>query len=899
VTVSAYRTQPFSTTHENRAFDELYDELLRVWGDTEEPVVLLGNFLCQGSEIDIAVIKRDSISVVDVKNYGGRIVFSENGPWYADDAPVKGGNKQNPFIQLRDNKYALLDVLNGISEWPSKRQPKLGHISAIVLFQEPIEFDPLQLPGSLKPWFHVVDMDHIAQTLRQITSSSINLTDQDVRHLVDYLGVPEYKRPGTRPVQTKAPGSSDHEITDDIEASLQDVDRFVQSERRILVVAGGVGSGRRDLEAAVRCREGEFARPIITLAPNLRLAKSVEAYPGSVYRHIYARNPTIEDETVLVYPPGVNHDPADCIYLVTHAHLVSDSMFETDLFRYGSGHLLSDFLEWAGLEQYNRKVIFSGDPYQLTRGDAQKTALATSHLASCAGHELQYLPLDLPDPEEADDVLRRNSLRLAWALHQDVYSCLRLECDDDRCVSLPSDQKDRAGKVADIIGRAPYDTKFIGFSNEQVGRVNQWLRSHVFERSGVLARGDLVHIHNSPVIADQEPIDQGVRVEANSWAEVLSVEADVKPVIQPLRGREHSVRIDFLKAELRPLHETQSYWVYVNKDYLTSEKPELPVDSVLALRVHAEQTIKHRSVGRESGSGEPGEKNGGDGSRSGRDRNRSAEIATGLQVDPLLNAAHLRIGYGLTLHKAQGIMVPEVVADANTGQGQANAAYFRWLYTLLQTAEERLWIGNAPEWSPLSGAQWDVSKARLDTVRAKNLVPYNHSGQESDARSMLAALRAQAHENLVRAGMSLDGQAEKPYQLLWDVSDTSGGYCKLRAHYDKKIRVTRIEIAGENRDSTASEAIEALSVGHEPEDPMRRAIYDDIKTRLESVNATVIAIVGDSYKDIYYVAAPTGKVEIVCYYNATGFVTRGEVVRYDDAAMVETVHAALVEADVC
>jgi len=80
---------------------------------------------------------------------------------------------------------------------------------------------------------------------------------------------------------------------------------------------------------------------------------------------------------------------------------------------------------------------------------------------------------------------------------------------------------------------------------------------------------------------------------------------------------------------------------------------------------------------------------------------------------------------------------------------------------------------------------------------------------------------------------------------------------------------------------------------------MRRAIYDDIKTRLDSVNATVIAIVGESYKDIYYAAAPLGKVEIACYYNATGFVTRGEVVRYDDAAMVETVHAALVETDVC
>ena len=41
MTVRAYRTQPFQTTHENRVFDALRNELERVWGHSEEILILL------------------------------------------------------------------------------------------------------------------------------------------------------------------------------------------------------------------------------------------------------------------------------------------------------------------------------------------------------------------------------------------------------------------------------------------------------------------------------------------------------------------------------------------------------------------------------------------------------------------------------------------------------------------------------------------------------------------------------------------------------------------------------------------------------------------------------------------------------------------------------------------
>jgi hypothetical protein len=56
-------------------------------------------------------LKQDSISVIDFKDYEGKVAFSENGKWYADDVEIRGGNKRNPYLQIRDNKFALLDFL--------------------------------------------------------------------------------------------------------------------------------------------------------------------------------------------------------------------------------------------------------------------------------------------------------------------------------------------------------------------------------------------------------------------------------------------------------------------------------------------------------------------------------------------------------------------------------------------------------------------------------------------------------------------------------------------------------------------------------------------------------------------------------------------------------------------
>jgi hypothetical protein len=92
--VKIFRNKKFSTNHENEFFDKLIEKFYAHWSNSDELVVILANFFCNTLEIDALVVKSDSISVIDFKDYGGEITFSENAEWKANGKTIKGGNNK-------------------------------------------------------------------------------------------------------------------------------------------------------------------------------------------------------------------------------------------------------------------------------------------------------------------------------------------------------------------------------------------------------------------------------------------------------------------------------------------------------------------------------------------------------------------------------------------------------------------------------------------------------------------------------------------------------------------------------------------------------------------------------------------------------------------------------------
>lgn len=66
-----------------------------------EDVRVIGNVKFPGGQMDVLVLSRHSMTIVDFKDWGGSIAVRRDRPWTNQEGkPVLGGSYVNPFAQM-------------------------------------------------------------------------------------------------------------------------------------------------------------------------------------------------------------------------------------------------------------------------------------------------------------------------------------------------------------------------------------------------------------------------------------------------------------------------------------------------------------------------------------------------------------------------------------------------------------------------------------------------------------------------------------------------------------------------------------------------------------------------------------------------------------------------------
>lgn len=890
--IQAYRTQPYATTHENRIFDALLNKLEEVWGSSEEIVLLLGNFQCQGCEIDAAILKKHSITVIDFKDYGGIINFSENGKWFADEIEIKGGNKLNPFVQIKNNKFALLKVLEKIS-FPSGNQPNLGHISGLALFHKPIKFDERQLPPNIERWFHVVDFERVIERLSQITSREISFSNQDLVHLSSSLSIREYIPVGLgiKAVTHSVKGLDKDEIDlpPSLHRTISQVEVFLESSERIMLITGMIGTGLEELLISIASKALKNGRLHTILAPNRRIASRYEA--NSIYSHIYSANPKLDKEK-FIYDLAENKDAENQLYIIGDSHLISDSIFETDDSRFGSGQLLTDFLSFSNLQDSKRQIIFIGDPFQLTRGKTDESALSNQRLEIITNFKANEISLDLILPQRKNDLFVVNCLKLAQSIKENSFNHFHIDTDNFQVIEAPSEQKSKHQILKNLFTQDAKLTKFVAFSHAETNKINNWLRKKIFGRADNISPGDIVHIHNSFCIENKDDLERPIYVPNDSFAEVIAVNDNVQPLVQPLKGRDQPVAVHFLKVQARLIHDSKEVEFLCLKNYLYAEKPEVDKDTRVALYVSTKAKFN----------------------RLWKNRNRDLidiegantlynfELAKFLRNNPYFNAARLRFGYALTLHRAQGQRFKTVVANMDTGQGQTNEAYFRWIYTLFSVVQDKIILSNIPLITPFYKTIWDASQGELDSIRPRDLIAFDSDNEAGNtdipnfnsSDKALKNLYLHIINTIKPTGIVIHSCEHHKYQEVYNFKHESNGTsCSLRIYYNGKYQVTRIETVTSEPIEFANQVRNFITSGVRLETALQKEIFNLIKEKLDLHKILIQSIEHHNFQEIYYLKSDIDSIKLQIFYDALGFITKIIPAAYTSLAVAEKIRLAL------
>lgn len=196
MTVEFWYGQPFEYPHERQAAEQIRHSLEEKFGSQYELLIICANFYISGKRIDIAILKKDAIIVVELKEINQQFRATENGEWRTiPDNHIISTNGENPFEQVSTYRRLWMDYLHDKATrfLPEAKIHSLNftHVSAMVVISPIIPQNTINdiTSPKVKPWFQLVGLDKFANAVNIQTSKQLYFSDNELRALIKVMNL--------------------------------------------------------------------------------------------------------------------------------------------------------------------------------------------------------------------------------------------------------------------------------------------------------------------------------------------------------------------------------------------------------------------------------------------------------------------------------------------------------------------------------------------------------------------------------------------------------------------------------------------------------------------------------------------------------------------------------------
>lgn len=192
--IELWSSQEFDTTHERKALNQFLTDLSSLdnaSGQSSEFYFVLADYFVDGHQIDLTILKRNAIIVVELKEYQGPFRATQNAVWQSiSNGHVIGNTRQNPFTQVQRYRFKWVDLLKKHQKRflsPSKaKSMDFFHVSAFVAISPTLHpASEIRLPPL--PWFRLVGLDKLSDAVYQQTSRSLNFSEEELKVLLTQI----------------------------------------------------------------------------------------------------------------------------------------------------------------------------------------------------------------------------------------------------------------------------------------------------------------------------------------------------------------------------------------------------------------------------------------------------------------------------------------------------------------------------------------------------------------------------------------------------------------------------------------------------------------------------------------------------------------------------------------
>ncbi len=733
-------------THENEQFRRVVDIIETTFDKLGYNGLLIGNpfnELYSRFRTDAILYYNNGIILIDFKDYKGIIKLPPNEDefhstkWYNESPKDRsrleikaGSNFINPFRQLVSYRNAFRELVEKNKYFDGINPAR---VCIANIFSGPIEIHN-DVPKNL-PYYKLIQESDLSNFLYDFASENYY---KEENAIVFKSMFPAEK--WIKNIEVSIPKHITQitqitEIENDIKQNIVD---FLKADNGGIFLLESMNVEDRDSWFRFISNEaGNHNIPQVEKwSHSARISEKIlrrsNIKTEGIYSIIYGgsdiegqnENPDNEEEELFEVIPLKSSKDIDekGLIIVAEAHLISRSLNQSELLRFGSGRLLEDVIEFLN-PQSDRKIVFIADPYSLTFGKKEDSALNLDSLSELYNKD-KIKHFRKPIENKYSNNKEKLRVDLAQSIENILFNNLHYHYDNTTLINL-HDNSQRVQNL-NLWFSKPFsnepDNTVLFYLKKDCLITNKWIKKYCLKNGEDLAPGDLLIVNNNVVIPDETGFQIPKRIVNGMYFTVLATK-ETKPEPIEIKQSRSPIILSFTRISVKCLSligtPVTDIWMldnyFNNEDELTKEE-EIAFRVFVNRKIYAENTRQKFTESREyqqlledlrykklSENDKQFLKNNYHDLRKFKKEQEEAKKLLKFykqkynkrlflhikDTDPFINAVHVKYGWAITVHKAIGSNFNEIILKGHRKEndGITNDDYFRWLYSGVTTGK--------------------------------------------------------------------------------------------------------------------------------------------------------------------------------------------------------------------
>ncbi|MBK8644244.1 MAG: AAA family ATPase [Saprospiraceae bacterium] len=467
------------------------------------------------------------------------------------------------------------------------------------------------------------------------------------------------------------------------ETALTKLEAFLAGPAHLFMLKGYAGSGKtailRGLVDYLNTSDKDFA----LMAPTGRAAKVIREKTGqeafTIHKSIYSYEDMVEieegDSFYYYYKIRNNIDVTGKIFIVDEASMLSDANNESEFFRFGSGHLLSDLITYTRVahENVKSKIIFVGDPCQLSPvGIIVQKPFEANYLKEHFNLSSEETEMKEVQRQGGDSGILRAAAKIRKSISAHFFNDFNLRSNGNDILN-PSYEA-----FLDIWQESASPKIIIASKNKTCLDLNLQIRERIFGNANLpVQKSDIVIMGGNNY---RKGVFNGEFAVINEVSDTVTQRTIALRAKNPITLYWRDVELIFPDAESNNKvvkGKMLENFIY-GDNYLKPEETQA---------LYVDFTSRHKGL-----------------------KPKTEEFKEAIMQDEYFNCLLMKYGYAVTCHKAQGGEWDNVftVWDNDNMEGfdcftdkqrrasKTNQDFYRWAYTAITRASKTLYALNPP-----------------------------------------------------------------------------------------------------------------------------------------------------------------------------------------------------------